>query len=234
MKMLQRMKRILRPAAKDDTFYKGEDYLANYVAHTQHRVAKDPQEAVGGMWDEIGTLQFQFLTGQGLAPGHRMLDIGCGTLRGGRHFIRHLDGGGYTGIDIAPACIEAGQQLVKDEGLADKSPRLVLNESRKMDFAQFQGETFDYLLAQSVFTHLPADLIDECFAHISRVMTSESAFYCTYFSAEHFEQTNNKGFAFPFEFLRETGQRHGFEVDELSHDYPHPRSQKMARARKAR
>jgi hypothetical protein len=38
---------------------------------------------VGGMWEEIGKLQFDFLVQQGLKPSHCFLDIGCGSFRGG-------------------------------------------------------------------------------------------------------------------------------------------------------
>src|SRR5947209_178803 len=45
---------------------------------------------VGGEWDTIGKLQFDFIVRQGLEPRHVLLDIGCGALRGGRFFIEYL------------------------------------------------------------------------------------------------------------------------------------------------
>ena len=41
--------------------YEERDFLTAYSAHTDLRVAADPQEAVGGMWEEIGALQVDFL-----------------------------------------------------------------------------------------------------------------------------------------------------------------------------
>jgi len=38
---------------------------------------------VGGMWDEIGDLQFGFMVKNGLRMNSNLLDIGCGCLRGG-------------------------------------------------------------------------------------------------------------------------------------------------------
>ena len=32
-----------------------------------------------------------------------LIDIGCGALRGGVHFVRHLDPGHYFGMDSEPA-----------------------------------------------------------------------------------------------------------------------------------
>src|SRR5208282_4584116 len=73
------------------------------------------REFVGGMWDEIGALQFEFLKEQGLAPGHRLVDIGCGCLRGGVHFVPYLQKGGYCGIDLNASLIEAGRkELLKN------------------------------------------------------------------------------------------------------------------------
>jgi len=53
--------------------------------------------AVGGLWREIGQLQFRLMVDEGLTPRHRLLDVGCGSMRGGVHFIRHLDAGHYVG-----------------------------------------------------------------------------------------------------------------------------------------
>src|SRR3979409_2149502 len=61
----------------------------------------DHRAAVGGRWEEIGELQFQFLRTHGLEPQHRLLDIGCGSLRGGVRFVSYLDPGNYFGIDIS-------------------------------------------------------------------------------------------------------------------------------------
>lgn len=77
------------------------DHLARYARHTDRRVELDPKAAIGGMWEEIGQLQIDFLKSEGLLPAHRLLDIGCGTLRGGRHFIGYLDAGRYTGTELS-------------------------------------------------------------------------------------------------------------------------------------
>ncbi len=46
---------------------------------------------VGGLWDELGKLQLDFLTESGLKPSHKLLDIGCGCLRGGVHYVKYLE-----------------------------------------------------------------------------------------------------------------------------------------------
>src|SRR5436309_1445834 len=69
------------------------------------------RDAVGGMWDEIGRLQFEFIRGRGLQQGHKLLDVGCGSLRGGVHFARYLDAGNYYGTDLNPSYLKAGLEV---------------------------------------------------------------------------------------------------------------------------
>ena len=95
-------------------------------------------------------------------------------------------------------------------------------------FAEFRGETFDVLLAQSVFTHLLPEHIEECFAHVGTVMHASSSFYFTYAEAPEFTQTRVEGFRYPASFFIEVAKRHGFELTDHSADYPHPRHQKIA------
>jgi SAM-dependent methyltransferase len=206
------------------------DYLTNYRKSTDKRVEEDPQEAIGGMWDVIGPLQFEYLKKRGLEPHHRMLDIGCGTLRGGRFFIDYLSPEGYTGIDLSPKAIEAGKQLVAEKGLTDKKPRLVVG-SGELTFAEFAGQTFDFLLAQSVFTHLKAEHIDECFTHVGKVMKPTSAFYFTYTHREELGAKTWKGFTYPFSFFTELAAKRGVAVEAMT-DYDHPRGQKMVKLTK--
>ena len=211
-----------------DKIYAENDYLDAYRKHTDLRVERDPKTAIGGMWEEVGQMQIDFLTGEGLTSDRRMLDIGCGTLRGGRHFIRHLDPEGYTGVDISEGAIEAGKALLIEEGLVDKQPRLIANTAGDLRFGMFTDETFDFLLAQSVFTHLKEEHIEECFANVGRLMGPDSRFYFTFYSGEVSEQSGPKSFRFPVSFFERVAKENGFDLTERSDDYPHPRGQRMA------
>jgi SAM-dependent methyltransferase len=211
-----------------DKFYAENDYLDAYRKHTDLRVRRDRKTAIGGMWDEVGQMQIDFLTGEGLSRDCRMLDIGCGTLRGGRHFIRHLDPEGYTGVDISKGVIEAGKTLLVEEGLVDKRPRLIANTAGDLRFTMFTDETFDFLLAQSVFTHLKEEHIEECFANVGRIMGPDSRFYFTFYSGDVYEQSGQKSFRFPFSFFERVAKANDFDLTERSDDYPHPRGQRMA------
>ena len=131
-RILPKLRQWLRTRA----LYRKADYLEAYAAHTDMRVQQDPHSAIGGKWEAMGKLQFDFLVRQGLQAQHSLLDIGCGTLRGGRHFIRHLDAGNYTGLDISPGALDSARSLVKAEGLESKRPMLVLSEGRNLRFEE--------------------------------------------------------------------------------------------------
>ena len=211
--------------------YKQREYIEAYSWHTDVRVVRDPHEAVGGMWEEIGKLQFDFLLRMGLRPADRLLDLGCGTLRGGRHFIRYLESGRYTGIDISERAIASAHLLVETEGLEAQRPRLLVSRNRDLKFEEFAGETFDVLLAQSVFTHLRPEHIEECFQHVSSIMHPASTFYFTYAEAPEFTQTRVEGFRYPRHFFQDMADRYKFRLADHSADYPHPRGQRMAALR---
>jgi cyclopropane fatty-acyl-phospholipid synthase-like methyltransferase len=57
---------------------------------------------------------------EGLKPEHYLLDIGCGSLRGGVHFIAYLEPRHYFGIDKDEQLLEAGRGEIQQLGLEKK------------------------------------------------------------------------------------------------------------------
>ncbi len=136
---------------------------------------------IGGKWDEIGALQFEYLKAQGLRPHHKLLDVGCGSLRGGVHFVGYLDAGGYSGLDINKSLLDAGYDVeLAALGLQDRLPRTNLVCDAEFEFGGPDG-VFDYAMAQSVFTHLSLNRIRQCLAKVARVMKPGGVFYATFF-----------------------------------------------------
>jgi len=207
--------------------YAEKDYLDAYSEHTDLRVAKDPHTAVGGMWDRLGTLQFEYLRDAGLVHHHSLLDIGCGTLRAGRHFIRYLDADRYTGIDISPAAMSYARDVVRGESLLEKYPRLILCSDKALNFCELKGKTFDYILAHSVFTHLMPQHIEECFSHIGSIMKVGTQFFFTFSMADEFMRDGFKNFSYPQQFFHKLAERHSLVVREPRNRYEHPRHQCM-------
>lgn len=209
-----------------------KDYMDAYSKTIDLRVEDDPRSAIGGRWEEFGQLQFQFLVDKGMLPHHKMLDIGCGTLRGGRLAIDYLDKGNYYGMDISPKAIEFGKQLVKEEGLSDKEPVLLVSKNKDLKFKEFDGLKFDFILAQSVFTHLKPEHIEECLAHIGDIMHENSIFYFTYFKSKKINQTGLERFKYPFSFFKSVAEKNNFMVQDIAGQYKHPRGQRMAELKK--
>lgn len=154
--------------------YYQTEWVAKNVDAGLHR------ELVGGMWNAIGMLQFEFLLGQGLKPHHRLLDVGCGSLRGGVHFIRYLDAGNYFGIDLSAELLDAGYERELGATLQQKLPRSHLIATGDFDFSGIPDD-IDYALAQSLFTHLPLNHIRLCLARLAGKMRSGTTFFATFF-----------------------------------------------------
>lgn len=154
----------------------------------QRRLSKEQIEArehrpkIGGAWNRIGPLQLEFMQSRGLEPHHKLIDVGCGALRGGVNYVRYMDVGNYYGVDIEPSLIEAGKWELEQEGLEDKGTNLLVSDSFKVE--QF-GETFDYGIAVSLFTHLDMNLIVTCLSRVGRVLEEDGEFYASFFEAPH-------------------------------------------------
>jgi SAM-dependent methyltransferase len=214
----------------------GNDYNRQYspadVARRAYRRCGDD------LWQRIGRLQFEFLVSRGLLPQHRLLDVGCGPLRGGVHFVRYLEPEHYYGIDINASLIQAAHDVeLVEAGLVHQRPNLLVDDS--FNFARF-GASFDFALAQSVFTHLPVNSILRCLANMARVLQPGGRFYATFFEAptqHHLEPLHHEPGGKVTHFDRDPFHYHpsAFEsmvaglplsVRNLG-DWQHPRAQHM-------
>jgi SAM-dependent methyltransferase len=102
-------------------------------------------------YDLAGGSQFALLFLLGLREQHRLLDFGCGSLRLGRLAIPYLQPDRYFGIEPEAGLIEDGfaHELGQDVR-ALKRPRFDHNRDYRVDVF---GERFDFIIAQSVFSH---------------------------------------------------------------------------------
>ncbi|MGW6566817.1 class I SAM-dependent methyltransferase [Streptomyces sp. NPDC054975] len=194
----------------------GGDHVAYYRAVMASDTARSPEAAVGGnpsrdRWLAIGQMQYDYLVGHGLSPKDRMLEIGCGNLRAGWRFINHLDPGHYYGIDISPdILIEAKKTLVR-YGLQDRLPYLTAVQDLKLDF--LPEARFTVVHAHSVFSHSPLEVIDECLAHVGRVMAPGGFFDFTFDRTEGAEhQVLGEDFYYRTETLTRLAEKHGLRA----------------------
>ena len=83
----------------------------------------------GGDYDLKGAMQLTLLYSLGLRAEHRLLDIGCGSLRAGRFIIPYLNAGGYTGLEPNTWLIdEAIEKEIGRDVLDIKKPIFVNND----------------------------------------------------------------------------------------------------------
>jgi SAM-dependent methyltransferase len=205
---------------------RNRDHVSYYRAVMRSDAARSDEGAVGSRthesWLKIGQMQFDYLVSHGLKPGMRMLEIGCGNLRAGRLFIEHLDAGDYYGIDISPDILLAAQRTLAEAGLQHKLPHLTLVQDLKLEF--LPAGYFDVVHAHSVFSHSPIDVIDECLAHVGRVMKPGGFFDFTFDRTEGAEHhVLREDFYYRTETLVALAGRHGLagqfmkDWEELSH-----------------
>jgi SAM-dependent methyltransferase len=133
-------------------------------------------------YDLAAAMQFNLLTFLGLREHHSLLDIGCGSLRAGRLFIPYLLPEKYCGVEPERWLIEEGiKNNVGGDLLRIKRP--VFSHDAGFNLGAF-GRRFDYVLAQSVFSHASAGQVQTCVAEVRRVMAPEGLFAATFVRGE--------------------------------------------------
>jgi SAM-dependent methyltransferase len=177
--------------------------------------ARSREGAVGShtheSWLEIGQLQFDYAVSHGLKPDMRMLEIGCGNLRAGRLFIDYLDADHYYGLDISPDILMAAQDTIAEHGLAAKLPHLTLVRDLRLHF--LPDGAFDFVHAHSVFSHSPIEVIDECLAHVGRVLAPGGFFDFTFDRTEGTEHhVLHEDFYYQTQTLIALAVQHGLEA----------------------
>jgi SAM-dependent methyltransferase len=199
--------------------------------------AKEHRAFVGGLWEEIGLLQFEFMKRHDLEPRHQLLDLGCGALRGGIHFIRYLDAGNYYGMDINTSLIAAGNRELAEQGLENRNPHLLVTE--RFELASFVT-TFDAAIAISLFTHLPMNHIVRCLVEVRNVLRPSARLFASYFEApatayleplEHIPgnvvtQYDADPYHYAFEELRWMAGIAQMHVERIG-EWGHPKGQQM-------
>lgn len=122
-------------------------------------------------YDLRAATQFSLLCALGLREDHNLLDVGCGSLRAGRLFIPYLGAGRYFGIDPEQWLVEEGiKENLGNDLVALRRPAF----SYRDDFsvAEF-GVQFDYVVAQSVFTHAGPDVIGQALSSVAGALKPE-------------------------------------------------------------
>lgn len=174
-------------------------------------------------YDLISAMVFNLLTSVGLRQHHRVLDIGCGSLRVGRLLIPYLNQGNYFGV-------EPNEWLVSDGILNEIGQNQIEIKQPTFSFRS-SLEEFDYSLnvdfavAQSIFSHCSKSLIREWLAQIVFHLKDNGALFATFLiSKKDFE---GKGWIYPgcvkytTHTMANLAAEFGFEFEIIN--WKHPR-----------
>lgn len=218
MKLTDEQIAAMPPKSVRDTevldLYRERDFVEAYADHTRLRIERDGYKAAiggGDNWEEHGNLQRDFLISQGMLPGHRLLDIGCGTGRLARKVVPYLSPANYVGVDIAPAAIDAAVSLSRAEGWTAQSPTFVLGDIP--DPASV--DPFDFLWSFSVFIHLPQEIMESVMTRAAAVMHERSRFFWAYVPEDRAWRSGLKQFRHTEADYRLAAQRAGLTFEEV-------------------
>lgn len=135
------------------------------------------RDTAGTIGELTGLAQLAFLLSQGLKRNHYLLDVGCGPLRAGKHFIMYLDEGHYFGIDPHQPSLNKGIKLfLQPNGLTIKKPNISCNSGQ--DFRLDQK--FNFAIAHSVFTHLNDKNIEFMLNNVGNHLVVGGNFYASF------------------------------------------------------
>lgn len=196
---------------------------ADGVARLGHR------DYVGGQWETIGRLQFDFLVAQGLRPEHYLLDAACGSLRAGVHLIPYLEPEHYLGVDKEESLIEAGMaHELGEKVFASRRPRFVVTAD--FEFKRFAVQP-DFVLIHSLFTHLPPPLIAACLSKLRPCAHFGTRCFVTFFESRTARanpaQPHDHGtFHYTRGEMGHFGRDAGWSMEYVG-AWNHPRGQKM-------
>jgi len=192
--------------------------VSTIMGQRQHRAWVGPPD----YYDRLGAVQFVTLLMLGMREDDSLLDIGCGSLRGGRFSILYLNPGHYFGIEPEEWCLRQGISKEIGHDLINlKRPQFRSNS----DFeARHFGRDFSYIMAAGIFMHACLRQVDSCFESVGRVLSKDGVFVGAYLTGESDSQALDWTYPdiqrYKPSTLTSVAQRHGLQISFPR--VPHP------------
>ena len=135
------------------------------------------------LFETAGRMQLIILLKEGIYPSSKVLDIGCGCLRGGYWLIHFLDPGCYFGIEPNEEMLDIGiQEFIEPDVFSHRQPKF--SNTDEFDFSVF-GETFDFFVARSIWSHAPKEQITKMLDSFLVSSHRQSVLLTSYLRAEN-------------------------------------------------
>ncbi|MDD2707156.1 MAG: class I SAM-dependent methyltransferase [Verrucomicrobiae bacterium] len=155
------------------------------------------------MFVEKGDELFElFCKNSDITPNAKVLDVGCGLGRLARPFARYLSGcGEYWGVDVEKTSIEwckdrYGKRFMNFHfshiNVYNKSYNPTVEKTELPFKFAFEENTFDFVFALSVFTHMHSRDISQYMWEVGRILKPGKSFICTWFLLNTESKSNLK------------------------------------------
>jgi cyclopropane fatty-acyl-phospholipid synthase-like methyltransferase len=134
-------------------------------------------------YDMKSAIQFSLLTTcLGMRENQKLLDIGCGSLRLGRLCLIYLQKGNYFGIEPEEWLVQEGIDAELGKELIEmKDPHIEYNSDFNFDIF---NEKFDYMIAQSIFSHTAKWQMELCMKNAANNLSENGRFVFNYGKAK--------------------------------------------------
>jgi SAM-dependent methyltransferase len=145
-------------------------------------------------YDLIAAMTFNLLTTLGLRQQHALLDVGCGSLRIGRLLIPYLNKWKYFGIEPNEWLVQEGIKREVGETLVRiKEPKFFFSDSPAI--LRGAGVSFDFAVAQSIFSHCGLEVIRQWLSGISQSLAETGTLVATFLPGE--QDSTQTGWIYP-------------------------------------
>jgi SAM-dependent methyltransferase len=166
------------------------------------------------LWKINRDFQFQFLIRMGLEPQDYLLDLGCGTLRGGIPIIDYLETSHYVGIDVRQDVLDEARKELEESQLVEKQPTLILvTDISSLNLKQ----KFDYIWGYVVLIHMEDKILYDSLRFVRHHVQEDACFYASVNVANR-PDGSWQGFPVVFRslgFYEEACARYGLQMKDL-------------------
>jgi cyclopropane fatty-acyl-phospholipid synthase-like methyltransferase len=144
---------------------------------TENLTSAERRHALVGpsdLWESKRAFQIDFLHRFGLKSEHYLLDVGCGTLRGGLPLIAYLEKEHYFGFDVSEEVLAEGRKELEESGLNWKRPTIM----HVPDVSQLRlPAKFDFIWAFSVLIHMSDRILNDTLRFVQLHLADTGVFY---------------------------------------------------------